>query len=170
MFVNCNKFKNQTIMKTSLEQAKEKTHKDTVNVLQGILEKNYDAEKGYKKAMVDAKNPALKSFLQQQALQRSNFANIIDKEIRDLGETPIESGSMTGTLHRAWIDIKSSVAGNDDEAVLEEVMRGETASVDEYQDVMEKNILAPQINSMLHSQLSAIQGTLNRVKTLEDIA
>ena len=157
-------------MKTSLEQAKEKNHKDTINVLQSILEKNYDAEKGYKKAMVDAKNPALKSFLQKQAAQRSHFATAIDKEIRDLGEAPIESGSLTGTLHRAWIDIKSSVAGNDDEAVLEEVIRGEKASVDEYQEVMKENILAPKISSVLQSQLSEIEGTLSRVKTLEDLA
>ena len=157
-------------MKTTLEQAKEKAHKDTVNVLQGILEKNYDAEKGYKKAMLDAKNPALKGFLQKQAAQRSHFATAIDKELRDLGEAPTESGSITGTLHRAWIDIKSSVSGNDDEAVLEEVIRGEKASVDEYEDVMKNNELAPQISSVLQSQLRDIQDTLNRVKTLEDIA
>lgn len=157
-------------MKTSLEKANQEKHKDTVNVLQGILEKNYDAEKGYKKAMLDAKTPALKNFLQKQAAQRSHFATAIDKELRDLDETPIESGSLTGTLHRAWIDIKSSVAGNDDEAVLEEVIRGEKASVDEYQDVLKNNVLAPQINNVLQSQLNDIQGTLNRVKTLEDIA
>ncbi len=157
-------------MKTSLEEAREKTHKDTVNVLQNIIEKNYDAEKGYKKSMEDAKNPALKNFLKQQALQRSTFATAIDKELRDLGATPKESGSMTGTLHRAWIDIKSSVAGNNDEAVLEEVIRGEKASVDEYEDVIKNNMLAPHINSVLQSQLREIQGTLNRVKTLEDIA
>lgn len=157
-------------MKTSLEEAREQTHKDTVNVLQGIIEKNYDAEKGYKKAMQDAKNPALKNFLKQQALQRSTFATAIDKELRDLGEEPKESGSITGSLHRAWIDIKSSVAGNDDEAVLEEVIRGEKASVDEYEDVMKKHTLAPKIQNILQSQLRDIQGTLNRVKTLEDIA
>lgn len=156
-------------MKTTIEKAKEQAHKDTVNVLQGILEKNYDAEKGYKKAMQDAKTPSLKNFLQKQALQRSHFATAIDKEIRNLDETPIESGSLTGTLHRAWIDIKSSVAGNDDAAVLEEVIRGEKASVDEYQDVIKNNILAPQIHSVLQSQLSDIQSTLSRVKTLEDI-
>lgn len=156
-------------MKTSLEEAREQTHKDTVNVLQGIIEKNYDAEKGYKKAMQDAKNPALKNFLKQQALQRSTFATAIDKELRDLGEEPKESGSITGSLHRAWIDIKSSVAGNDDEAVLEEVIRGEKASVDEYEDVMKKHTLAPKIQNVLQSQLRDIQGTLNRVKTLEDI-
>ena len=104
------------------------------------------------------------------ATMASGFEAITAKELRDLGEAPIESGSLTGTLHRAWIDIKSSVAGNDDEAVLEEVIRGEKASVDEYQDVMKDNVLVPQINSILQSQLSEIQGTLSRVKTLEDIA
>ena len=157
-------------MKTSLEEAREQTHKDTVNVLQGIIEKNYDAEKGYKKAMQDAKNPALKNFLKQQALQRSTFATAIDKELRDLGESPKESGSVTGKLHRAWIDIKSALAGNDDEAVLEEVIRGEKASVEEYEDAIKNTTLAPQIHSVLQSQLNDIQGTLNRVKTLEDIA
>ncbi|MGJ8591307.1 MAG: ferritin-like domain-containing protein [Aquaticitalea sp.] len=157
-------------MKTTLEEAREQSHKDTVNVLQGIIEKNYDAEKGYKKAMTDAKNPVLKGFLQQQAAQRSRFATAIDQKLRQLGEAPKESGSLTGTLHRAWIDIKSSVAGNDDEAVLEEVIRGEKASVDEYQDVLNKNkYLAPDISQELQSQLNDIQGTLNKVKRLEDI-
>ena len=157
-------------MKTSLEEAREDSHKETVNLLQGILEKNYDAEKGYKKSMQDAKNPALKNFLKEQAAQRSHFATAIDKELRDLGEEPKESGSVTGSLHRAWIEIKSSVAGDDDEAVLEEVIRGEKASVDEYQDAVSNNTLSPQINSVLQSQLRDIQGTLSRVKTLEDLA
>ncbi len=157
-------------MKTTLEEAKEQTHKNTVNVLQGIIEKNYDAEKGYKKAMKDAKNPALKSFLAEQAAQRSRFATTIDNRLRQLGEKPKESGSVAGSLHRAWIDIKSSVAGNEDEAVLEEVIRGEKASVEEYQDVLQKHNLAPEITQELQSQLGDIQGTLNRVKRLEDIS
>ena len=156
-------------MKTTLEEANQQKHKETVNVLQNIIEKNYDAEKGYKKAMQDAKNPLLKGFLQKQAVQRSHFATEIDQKLRQLGEVPKESGSFTGTLHRAWIDIKSSVAGNDDEAVLEEVIRGEKASVDEYQEVLKNNHLSPDITQILQSQVGDIQGTLNRVKRLEDI-
>lgn len=156
-------------MKTTLEEAREQTHKDTVNVLQGIIEKNYDAEKGYTKAMQDAKNPALKGFLQQQAAKRSRFATEIDQELRQLGETPKESGSVAGAIHRTWIDIKSSLAGNDDEAVLEEVIRGEKASVEEYQDAIEKNVLVPNVNTVLQSQMTDIQSTLNKVRCLEDI-
>lgn len=152
-------------MKTPLEESR----KETINALQSIIEKNYDAEKGYKKAMQDAKNPALKGFLQQQAAKRSRYATAIDQELRLLGEQPKESGSVTGSLHRAWIDIKSTIAGNTDEAVLEEVIRGEKASVTDYQDALNKPNLAPQVSNVLQTQLNDIQSTLNKVRRLEDI-
>lgn len=156
-------------MKTTLEENRQKKQKETVNVLQNIVEKNYDAEKGYAKAMQEAKNPALKGFLKQQALKRSRFATEIDKELRQLGAVPKDSGSIAGKIHRTWIDIRSSLAGNDDEAVLEEVIRGEKASVKEYKEVLQKHTLAPKINTLLQSQMGDIQGTLNNVKRLEDI-
>lgn len=156
-------------MKTTAEEARENSHKETVKVLQNILEKNYDAEKGYAKAMEDAKTPTLKAFLKHQAAQRGRFANTIDNRLRQLNEKPKESGSATGTLHRTWIDIKSSLTGNDDEAVLKEVMRGEKASVEEYEDVIKKHSLTPEISQELQTQLQDIQATLNRVKGLEDL-
>ena len=156
-------------METTREIAKQQSHDDIVNHLQELLEKNYDAEKGYKKALTDAKDGQLKTFLMKQAVLRNRFATELDKEIRDLNETPKESGSTTGTLHRAWIDIKTAITGNDDEAVLEECIRGEKASVDEYQDVLDKQAFPPKIHSTLTTQLNAVKGTLDTIKRLEDI-
>ena len=68
-------------MKTTLEEAKENSHEDIVNHLQQLLEKNYDAEAGYKKAMTDADSSQLKTFLKQQAVLRNRFATELDKEI-----------------------------------------------------------------------------------------
>ena len=157
-------------MKTTREQAKETIHQDLVNNLQGLLEKNYDAEKGFKKAMEDAKSQDLKRFLKTQALQRNRFATELDKEIRDLNETPKESGSTTGTLHRTWIDLKSAVSGNDDEAVLEECIRGEKASLEEYENTLKENRFPQQLQVLLDSQLAEIKGTVAKVKSLEDLA
>lgn len=157
-------------MKTTREQAQETIHQDLVNNLQGLLEKNYDAEKGFKKAMEDAESQDLKRFLKTQALQRNRFATELDKEIRDLNETPKESGSTTGTLHRTWIDLKSAVSGNDDEAVLEECIRGEKASLEEYENTLKENRFPQQLQVLLDSQLAEIKGTVAKVKSLEDLA
>ena len=157
-------------MKTTHEKAKEHNHEKLVDNLQELLEKNYDAEKGFTKAMKDAKNNNLKKFLQQQALQRNRFATELDQQIRNLNETPKESGSFTGDLHRTWIDIKSAVAGNTDEAVLEECIRGEKASWNEYEEKLKENNFPPTISNVLQKQASEIHTTLNSVKTLEDLA
>ncbi|HIB48153.1 MAG TPA: PA2169 family four-helix-bundle protein [Flavobacteriaceae bacterium] len=157
-------------MKTTKEKADEQIHDKLVNNLQELLEKNYDAEKGFTKAMEDAKNPQLKNFMKHQAAQRSRFVNELDQEIRNLNETPKEKGSFTGDLHRTWIDIKTALTGEDDEAVLEECIRGEKASVQEYEDRLQNNNFPPQVQNVLNNQLTEIRGTLSRVKTLEDIA
>lgn len=157
-------------MKTTTEKAKEHNHDKLVDNLQQLLEKNYDAQKGFTKAMEDAKNPRLKGFLQQQAAQRSRFANELTHEIRNLNEEPKESGSFTGDLHRTWIDIKSAVSGNEDEAVLEECIRGEKASWDEYDNKLKEENFPPHISTILNKQASEIHDTLSKVKTLEDIA
>ena len=151
-------------MKTTLEKAKRQTNKDNVQDLQAIIRKNYDASQGFRKAMMDAKNPDLKNFLQQQARQRSHFATAIDREIRQLGKIPKEKGSIAATFHRTWIDIKSTLAGNYDEFVLKEVMRGEKAKVKEYKHVIKNNTLAPQIKIILQSQLKEIKNSLKHVK------
>lgn len=156
-------------MKTTLERARQKTNKNNVEVLQAIIEKNYDARKGYRKAMMDVQNPELKNFMQQQARQRSGFTTAIDQEIRNLGTAPKENGSMAATLHRAWIDIKTKVVGNADETIIEEVIRGEKAKVKEYKVALKNNLLAPQTHDLLESQLKAIKNTLKYVKNLEPV-
>ncbi len=157
-------------MKTTIENAKEQNHEKLVDNLQVLLEKNYDAEKGFTKAMKDAKNPRLKTFLQHQAAQRSRFTNELTHVIKNLNEEPKKSGSFTGDLHRTWIDIKSAVSGNEDEAVLEECIRGEKASWDEYSDKLKKENFPPTISSIIQKQASEIHNTLSKVKTLEDLA
>jgi uncharacterized protein (TIGR02284 family) len=157
-------------MKTTREEANENIHENLVDNLQALLEKNYDAEKGFTTAMKDAKNERLKAFLKQQATQHARFATELDREIRNMNEKPIESGSTTGALHRGWIDIKSTFSANDDEAVLEECLRGEKASLKEYEEKITENRFPTNIASVLNNQLSEIRTTVSQVKKLEDLA
>lgn len=157
-------------MKTTKEKADQEIHEEMVDNLQALLEKNYDAEKGFKKAMQNAENLDLKDFLKRQAAQRDRFATEITDELRRLNVEPKESGSYTGDLHRTWIDIKTAFVGNEDEAVLEECIRGEKASAEEYSEKLRKFNFPAQIQSVLERQASEINQTLSQVKRLEDVA
>lgn len=158
-------------MKTTRESAREASHKNLVHILTNLLEKNYDAEKGYKKALEHTKNPDLRNFLKGQAVQRNHFATEIDKHIHMLNEHPKDkpTGSTLGNIHRFWMDVKSSWSKKDDASILEECIRGEKASLKEYEEKINKNILNPEIKEMLETQRDKIKKTVKQIKILEDL-
>jgi len=157
-------------MKTTREAAKEESHKEHAEALQELLQKNYDAEKGFKKAITKTENDKLKEFLKRQAVKHNRFATELDREIRSLNEHPKEEGSFTGKLSRAWMDIKVAVSGNHDEAILEECVRGEKDSAKEYEEALEENNFAPHLEEVLKKQLSDIKTMIAEVKSMEDFA
>ena len=157
-------------MKTTREAAKEESHKEHAEALQGLLQKNYDAEKGFKKAISKTENDSLKEFLKRQAVKHNRFATELDREIRSLNEHPKEEGSFTGKLSRAWMDIKVAVSGDHDEAILEECVRGEKDSAKEYEEALDENNFAPHLEEVLKKQLSDIKTMIAEVKSMEDFA
>ncbi|WP_411767255.1 ferritin-like domain-containing protein [Winogradskyella sp. A3E31] len=141
------------------------------NQLNELLTKNYDAEKGYRKAIDNVDNNNLKIYFTNRANERKEFANEIKTEIERYGEEPKESGSFKGTLHRNWMTLKSNLSNNNEEAVLEEALRGEEASLEDYNDVISSdNVFPPSIDTMLKKQKNAIQASINMVKVKEELA
>ncbi len=156
-------------MKTTREAAKEESHKEHAEALQTLLQKNYDAEKEFKKAITKTESKNLKEFLKRQALKHNRFATELDKEIRSLNETPKEEGSFTGKLSRTWMDIKVAFSGDDDEAILEECVRGEKDSAEEYQEALDDNNFPPHLEEVLRKQLMVIKTMIAEVQNMEDL-
>ena len=139
------------------------------NNLNELLIKNYDAEKGYRNAIENVDSSRLKTYFGEKASERSEFAREIKSEIERHGETPKDSGSFKGTMHRGWMDLKSTFSSNDEEAMLEEAIKGEKASLEDYNDVIKDSNLPPTINTLLMKHKNAIQSTINTEKRKEDL-
>ncbi|CAL67973.1 ferritin-like domain-containing protein [Christiangramia forsetii] len=141
--------------------------KEVSNKLNELLEKNYDAEKGYKLAAEKVKRQDLKSFFSQRAQERYDFGHELKSEIRNFGENPDKGSSLKGDVHRSWMNLKASLSNDKDESVLEEAIRGEKSAVEEYEDVMKEKELPASTQNILMKQKNAIVASLNEVKTLE---
>ncbi|MDO1501773.1 PA2169 family four-helix-bundle protein [Winogradskyella maritima] len=139
------------------------------NQLNELLVKNYDAEKGYRNAIENVDSSDLKIFFTNRANERETFAEEIKTEINRYNETPKENGSFTGTMHRNWMSLKSTFSTNNEEAILEEAIRGEEASLEDYNDVLSDRDLPPTIDTMLTKHRDAIQASINTVKVKEEL-
>jgi len=135
--------------------------------LNELLEKNYDAEKGYKLAAEKVKNSQLKSFFSARAQERYDFGHELKSEIRNFGENPEKGSSLAGDAHRSWMNLKASLSNDKDEAVLEEAIRGEKAAVEEYESILKESEIPASTGNVLLKQKNAIIASLNEVKTLE---
>lgn len=156
-------------MRTTREKAREDLHDERVDRLQDLLKKNYDAEAGYKKAMQSVESDNLVTFLKRRAAQRGQFTNELNQEILNLNAIPVDSGSTAAGLHRAWMDVKKFITTRDNEAILEECIRGEKASIKEYEKTLAEQSFLPRTKGLLTRQLNDIRSSLKEVEELEEV-
>lgn len=137
--------------------------------LNSLMEKNRDAEKGFAKAADKSKAKSLAEWFNDRSVDRKVFNEDLKVEIASFGQDFDESGSLTGDLHRTWMDLKTLFSTDNDEAMLKEAIRGEKAALDEYNEVLGEISLPSSTEMVLNAQLAKIEQGLGFLRNLEDI-
>jgi len=139
-----------------------------INTLNDLIQTCRDGLVGFGEAAENVKNPQLKSFFNQAASERAACVQELELEVRRLGGDPSKSGSTAGTLHRVWMDIKGTLTGKDDHAILNEAERGEDSAVSAFRDALKSGNLQGNLLTLVQRQLTIIQQTHDRVKQMRD--
>lgn len=132
------------------------TRGEILDQLNKLLTTNRDAEKGYQEAAENAKDAELKSLFLAQSRQRGEFVMEAEREVRTLGGEPDNGTSLASDLHRAWINIKSTFAKDDDKATVQECQRGDQQALDEYNAVLQQTDLIASTRELLLRQKQSI--------------
>jgi uncharacterized protein (TIGR02284 family) len=101
-----------------------KTNKRHIDVLNDLIATTLDSAAGYQEAAEEAKSPHFRSLFEKRATQRRQIAADLKVEVRSLGGRPEDDGTILAAAHRMFLNLKSSLAG-DDRSVVNEVERGE---------------------------------------------
>ena len=142
--------------------------KNIVKNLNNLLVVNHDARKGYHNAIGITDNNMLKFFFQKKFEQRSNFILEIHRHIKKLGGEPVEGGSIAGQAHRTWMDLKSLLTGQDEEAILDACETGEQVALETYDDCLKIDGLSHDLISALTLHRAKIAKSLRSVENLEE--
>lgn len=137
-----------------------------ISTLNDLIETCRDCQEGFKEAADNVKASDLKNFFKQVAQERATCVTELQAEVRRLGGNPDKSGSTAGAMHRAWMNIKGTLTGKDDHAILSETERGEDSAVEAYRDAMKW--LPPNILSIVERQFQSVKQTHDRVKQMRD--
>lgn len=142
---------------------------DVISTLNDLITTSRDGEEGFRSAAKEIRDTQFKSFLESRAQTCADAVRELQDLVRTYGGEPESGSSLSGTLHRRWLDIKSAITGHDDHAILAECERGEDVAVKSYRNALEK-VLPPDVRSVVESQYQGVLRNHDQVKALRDQA
>ncbi|MGH6849805.1 MAG: PA2169 family four-helix-bundle protein [Methylocella sp.] len=134
-----------------------------------LLETTKDGEDGFRACAEGVTSSRLKTVFEDAARKCDEGAAELEAEIRRLGGEPAASGTVGGSLHRAWTNIKSSITGMDEHAVLTECERGEDAAKRAYEAALAED-LPPNVKAIVHRQYEGVKANHDRIRDLRNQA
>ena len=136
-------------------------HNSEITTLNTLIATLLDSVDGYSKSAEDVRNPDLREGFLARARERQGVVGDLQAAVARCGGNPEDDSSTMGGIHRAFLNLKQAVAGNDDTAILNEVERGEDYLKEKFEAALQMDDLGPEARQ-------AIQGAWDSVKSGHD--
>lgn len=141
-------------------------NEDTIHTLNQLIETCKDGEEGFRTAAEGVSDPKVRTTFQEYSRQRAGMARELQDEVRGLGGSAETSGSVSGSLHRGWINIKSAVTGKDEHRIIAEAERGEDVAKKVFEDALNAP-LPEQVKPLVQRMAGQVREAHDRVRDME---
>jgi len=142
-------------------------HDEALSTLKNLVDICRDGQRGYLEAAEHISDSGLRSFFNEQSLERARYAGELESEMLRMGETDTDAkGSLSGALHRGWLDLSATIAGDD--AVLYAVEQGEDVAKKAYEEALQKGLPA-NVEGTVRSQAQGVVSAHDHVRLLRDV-
>lgn len=139
---------------------------DVVAILNDLVQYCKNAEKGFEEASRDVRDEEYRKMFLGYSRRMSEFTASLQQNVVKLGGSPRQEGSVTGQVHRAWMQFRSMLNLHHAEPVLLECEKEEESLLDHYQNAVESG-LPQEIKDIVEKQFVEIIEIRNHLKDLE---
>ncbi len=142
----------------------------TIDTLNTLVKINNDRIEGYEKASENTEERDLKDLFSTLKQTSQKFLDELKSEIKKLGGQVTEGTTTSGEFFRAWMDVKSALAGKDRKAVLNSCEYGEEQADETYQEILndKSEHLSPQQQSMIKEQHNLLKADQSKIKSMQN--
>lgn len=143
----------------------------TIETMNDLVKINYDRVKGYEKASEELKSTDVDlhtMFLKMASDSKEHIARLKERVLA-LGGEPDNDSSISGDIHRTWMDIKNVFTGHDRTSILESCEFGEDAILKAYKEALEDDDLDAASRTLISDQRNELKGSHDTVKRYRDM-
>jgi len=137
-----------------------------ISTLNDLIATCRDGENGFRTAAAALKDQHIKAMFERYARQRAEMTRELQEQVRKLGGRPDSSGSVSASLHRGWMNLKSLLTGNDDNALVAEAERGEDVAKRVYEKALAESLPAG-VRELVEQQAAIVRTAHDDVRALE---
>ena len=138
--------------------------KTTLNTLLATLT---DSVNGYRDSAENIDNQELRQLFVDSAEARSRAAEDLRAEVRRLGGDPNDDGSFMGKTHQVFLDLKAAVTGRDDNAIINEVERGEDYLKEKFEAALAADKLTGESRSIVERVFASVRSGHDRIASIK---
>ena len=142
---------------------------EVIEILNGLIQTCRDGQEGFRTAAENIRNSEFRRLFNIFSQQRAQFVSELQAEVHRLGGTPEETGSVGGSLHRAWMKAESTVSRGSEAALIMECHRGEEGAVNAYEEVLKAD-LPLDVQYVVKRQYMDIKDAYDRIRILQRAA
>jgi uncharacterized protein (TIGR02284 family) len=139
---------------------------DAVVTLNVLIETCKDGELGFRTAADDTRNAEVQRMFVALARERAELAAELQREVQRRGGTAVAAGSVSGSLHRGWMNLTAAVTGSDEGSIIAAAERGEDSTKTAYERALREPL--PAATRMLverqYGRIRAAHDCLNTLK------
>jgi uncharacterized protein (TIGR02284 family) len=125
-----------------------------------------DSINGYRDAAEHAEGTRFQEIFRRNADERSRIVEDLRSEIRRLGGNAPDDGSFLGATHQRFLDLKAAVTGRDDQAIVNEVERGEDYLKEKFEAALNADI-APETRSVIERAYQSVRQGHDQISSLK---
>jgi uncharacterized protein (TIGR02284 family) len=141
-------------------------NQEVIGTLNELIQITRDGEQGFRTCAENVRNSNLQSQFQAASRRCGDGATELESQIRALGGQPALGGSISGAVQRAWTNIKSTISGMNEQAVLAEAERGENAARSAYEQALQQQNLPADVRNLIERQYQGVKENQERVRNL----
>ena len=142
-------------------------HKDDIAALNTLIATTIDSVKGYEDAASNSEAGRFQEIFRNRANERQQGVEQLRLEVRRLGGDPENGGSFMGATHQRFLDLKAAVTGRDDQAIVNEVERGEDYIKGKFETALDSDHLSGESRSVVESCYQSVKQGHDQISQLK---
>jgi uncharacterized protein (TIGR02284 family) len=131
--------------------------KEEISTLNTLTATLIDSVTGYEDAASNSEAGRFAQMFRERAGERQRCVEDLRAEVRRLGGNPEDDGSFMGKTHQRFLDLKAAVTGRDEQAIINEVERGEDYLKEKFETALDSGHLSGESRAAVEQAYQSVR-------------